>query len=69
VETVDGKIGFVVDKVIGQHQTVIKNLGKIYRNVTGISGATILGDGTIALIVDVPKIVKSSVLEEISQAV
>ncbi len=69
IETVDDKIGFVVDKVIGQHQTVIKNLGKIYRNVTGISGATILGDGTIALIVDVPRIVKASVSEEISQAV
>jgi two-component system, chemotaxis family, sensor kinase CheA len=46
------KIGFVVDRVIGQHQTVIKSLGKVYRDVEGISGATILGDGTVALIMD-----------------
>jgi two-component system chemotaxis sensor kinase CheA len=69
VETVEGKIGFVVDKVIGQLQTVIKNLGKMYRDVNGISGATILGDGTIALIIDVPRLVKASVSEEINQAV
>jgi len=48
-----GRVGFGVDRVIGQHQTVIKNLSKVYRNVKGISGATILGDGTVALILDV----------------
>ncbi|MCX8111555.1 MAG: chemotaxis protein CheA, partial [Syntrophorhabdaceae bacterium] len=53
------KIGFVVDSVIGEHQTVIKNLGKIYKNVEGISGATILGDGTVALIIDVLKIMRN----------
>lgn len=58
------RIGFVVDTVIGEHQTVIKNLGKFYRNVEGISGATILGDGTVALIVDVPKIAKNVELAE-----
>lgn len=47
------RIGFGVDRVVGQHQTVIKNLSKIYRDVKGLSGATILGDGTIALILDV----------------
>ncbi len=46
-------IGFVVDYVVGEHQTVIKNLGSLYKNVVGISGATILGDGGIALILDV----------------
>jgi two-component system chemotaxis sensor kinase CheA len=46
------RIGFVVDHVIGQHQTVIKSLGRVYRGVEGISGATILGDGTVALIMD-----------------
>lgn len=51
------RVGFVVDHVIGEHQTVIKNLGKLYKDVEGISGATILGDGTVALIVDVPKII------------
>jgi two-component system chemotaxis sensor kinase CheA len=57
------RVGFVVDHVIGSHQTVIKNLGKFYRDVEGISGATILGDGTVALILDVPKLVKSMVGE------
>lgn len=46
------KIGFVVDSVVGEHQTVIKTLGRMYRDVKGISGATILGDGTVALILD-----------------
>jgi two-component system chemotaxis sensor kinase CheA len=55
-ESVGGKLGFVVDKVIGEHQTVIKSLGKMYRGVEGISGATILGDGTVALMLDIPKL-------------
>jgi two-component system chemotaxis sensor kinase CheA len=46
------RIGFVVDHVIGEHQTVIKSLGKVYKHIDGISGATILGDGTVALILD-----------------
>ncbi len=46
------RIGFVVDNVIGGHQTVIKSLGPIFANVRDISGATILGDGTVALILD-----------------
>ncbi len=46
------RIGFVVDHVIGGHQTVIKTLGPIFRNINDISGATILGDGTVALILD-----------------
>jgi len=46
------KIGFVVDSVVGEHQTVIKTLGRMYRDAKGISGATILGDGTVALILD-----------------
>jgi two-component system, chemotaxis family, sensor kinase CheA len=61
VTHVDGqRIGFVVDEVIGQHQTVIKNLGHMYRNVKEISGATILGDGTLALILDVPCLVEET---------
>jgi two-component system, chemotaxis family, sensor kinase CheA len=53
------RVGFVVDQVIGEHQTVIKSLGRAYRNVEGISGATILGDGSVALILDVPQLVQS----------
>lgn len=59
-----GKVGFVVDSVIGEHQTVIKNLGRMYRDVEGISGATILGDGTVALILDMPQLVKGIEDEE-----
>ncbi len=53
------RIGFVVDAVIGEHQTVIKNLGRLYKDVEGISGATILGNGTVALIIDVLKIINN----------
>jgi two-component system chemotaxis sensor kinase CheA len=60
VTGVDGsRVGIVVDNVIGEHQTVIKSLGKVYRDVDGLSGATIKGDGTMALILDVPKLVGS----------
>ena len=53
------RVGIVVDNVIGEHQTVIKSLGKIYKDVEGISGATIKGDGTLALILDVPQLVQA----------
>jgi two-component system chemotaxis sensor kinase CheA len=52
------RVGLLVDTVVGEHQTVIKSLGKAYRNVRGVSGATILGDGTVALILDIPQLVK-----------
>ena len=52
----NSKIGIIVDKVIGNHQTVIKPLGKLYKNIEGLSGATILGDGSVALIFDVFKL-------------
>ncbi|MHC1751679.1 chemotaxis protein CheA [Humidesulfovibrio sp.] len=55
------RIGIVVDHVIGEHQTVIKSLGRVYRDVEGISGATIKGDGSLALILDVPRLVRSVV--------
>ncbi len=53
------KVGFVVDHVVGEHQTVIKSLGKMYRDVKGVSGATILGDGTVALILDMGVLLQS----------
>lgn len=59
VTQVNGEhVGILVDNVMGEHQTVIKSLGKAYRNICGISGATILGDGTVALILDIPQLVK-----------
>jgi two-component system chemotaxis sensor kinase CheA len=54
VETEDGaRIGLVVDEIAGQQQVVIKSLETNYRAISGISGATILGSGRVALIVDV----------------
>ena len=65
VVSVEGqRTGFVVDRVIGEHQTVIKNLGRIYKDIVGISGAAILGDGTVALVLDVPKLVQLVEREE-----
>jgi two-component system chemotaxis sensor kinase CheA len=61
VETELGRYGFVVDQVLGNHQTVIKNLGRVYRNVQVVSGATILGDGTVALIIDPQRLVQDVV--------
>ncbi len=53
----DKKIGLVVDSVVGEYQAVLKPLGKLYKNHEIISGATILGDGTIALVLDTNKII------------
>ncbi len=60
VETEDGLFGLVVDEVLGNHQTVIKNLGKLYRDVQMVSGATILGNGTVALIIDPHRLVQNA---------
>jgi two-component system chemotaxis sensor kinase CheA len=62
-ETEHGRFGIVVDQVLGDHQTVIKNLGRLYRNVQVISGATILGDGSVALILDLPRLVQNVIRE------
>ncbi|MEN8118923.1 MAG: chemotaxis protein CheA [Bacteroidota bacterium] len=51
------RIGLVVDSVVGEYQAVLKPLGKLYKNHEIISGATILGDGTIALVLDTNKII------------
>jgi len=52
----DTRVGFVVDSVVGEHQTVIKSLGRAYRNIRGLSGATVLGNGSVALILDLPQL-------------
>ncbi len=61
VETEDGRYGFVVDQVLGNCQTVIKNLGRVYRHVQVVSGATILGNGTVALILDPQRLAQDAV--------
>ena len=50
------RVGFVADQIVGSHQTVIKSLSKLHADVTMFSGATILGDGSAALILDVPQL-------------
>ena len=52
------RVGLVVERVLGTHQTVIQSLGKFYRNVEVVSGATILGDGRVALILDIAAVVR-----------
>jgi len=56
VEIDNALIGFVVDSIIGEHQTVIKSLGRVYRGAKEFSGATILADGSVALILDVHRL-------------
>jgi two-component system, chemotaxis family, sensor kinase CheA len=52
------RVGLVVDQVIGDHQTVIKSLSKLHADIETFSGATILGDGSVALILEVAHLVE-----------
>ena len=54
------KLGLIVDELIGQKEVVIKSLGSYLKNIKGIAGATILGDGTVRMIIDVAQIFKMS---------
>jgi two-component system chemotaxis sensor kinase CheA len=57
-EAEGGRVGLVVDQLLGQQQVVVKNLEANYRRVDDISGATIMGDGRVALILDVASLVR-----------
>src|SRR5690606_34876574 len=57
VEAEGQRVALLVDELIGQHQVVVKNLESNYRKVPGVSGATIMGDGKVALIRDVAHLV------------
>jgi len=52
------RVGIVADEIVGNLQTVIKPLDRLYRDAEGISGATIMGDGTVALIADIPELIR-----------
>ena len=54
----DTRAGLVVDKLMGEFQTVIKPLGEIFKHVRGVGGSTILGSGEVALILDVPQLIQ-----------
>jgi two-component system chemotaxis sensor kinase CheA len=58
VQHQDQRVGLVVDRVLGSHQTVIQSLGSFYGNVNLFSGATIMGDGRVALILDLAGLVR-----------
>jgi len=60
LEAEGGKTALFVDELVGQHQVVIKSLETNYRRVQGVSGATIMGDGKVALILDVDALVGMS---------
>ncbi|MBI5910508.1 MAG: chemotaxis protein CheW [Betaproteobacteria bacterium] len=68
VEAEGSKSAMFVDDLLGQHQVVIKSLESNYRKVPGVSGATIMGDGKVALILDVEALVRRSSREERRQA-
>lgn len=57
------RLGLVVDDILGQHQTVIKTLSQYHRDVEGFAGATILGDGGVAMIVDVVTLARRALAE------
>jgi two-component system chemotaxis sensor kinase CheA len=54
----DDRVGLVVDRVLGTHQTVLQPLGKFLRNIEVVSGATIMGNGSVALILDIAAVVQ-----------
>ena len=59
IDSLGSKIALFVDELVGQHQVVIKSLESNVRKVSGVSGATIMGDGRVALILDVAALVSS----------
>jgi two-component system chemotaxis sensor kinase CheA len=61
VENNGRKAGIFVDRLEGQQQVVIKSLETNFRKVEGISGATILGDGTVAMILDIAELIESHI--------
>ena len=58
IESDGSRVALLVDELLGQHQVVVKNLESNYRKVQNVSGATILGDGTVALILDTSSLVR-----------
>ena len=60
VEYAGHRAGLVVDQLLGEFQTVIKPLGKVFQSLRGLSGATILGSGKVAMIIDVPALVSKA---------
>lgn len=62
VNSTENRFGIMVDSVIGQHQTVIKSLGKLYHNIRGLMGSTILGNGDVAMIIDTAQLFEDVIM-------
>jgi two-component system chemotaxis sensor kinase CheA len=69
IEYMRKKAGIIVDSPLGEYQTVIKPLGPVFRELSWANGATILGTGEVALILDVPRLIKSGQFTGLSSVV
>lgn len=69
VRHLGGLAGIAVDVLYGEHQAVIKPMGKLFHNVAGVAGSTIMGDGSVALILDVPSLLREVCSKNIQMAV
>ncbi|RYD17155.1 MAG: chemotaxis protein CheA, partial [Verrucomicrobiaceae bacterium] len=67
VSSGDSVVGLVVDQILGNAQTVVKQLSRLHAGIRSFSGATILGDGNVSLIVDPSRLVESAVLDAASK--
>ena len=68
VQVGEVRAGLVVDKLLGEFQTVIKPLGQIFQRVRGLGGSTILGSGEVALILDIPQLIQLASTVEATRA-
>ena len=60
LENEGGRVGLLVDEILGQQQTVIKSLGEVFKHAQGIAGSAIMPDGRVGLILDVGGLVRLS---------
>jgi len=64
VEFAGKKVGLIVDELLGEVQAVIKPLGRVFKGLSGFAGFTILGSGMVALVLDIPSLIKEVVGNE-----
>ena len=61
-----GRAGLAVDELLGESQAIIKPLSRLFQQVRGISGSTILGDGRVALILDVSTLMREAIAQNLA---
>jgi two-component system, chemotaxis family, sensor kinase CheA len=69
VQHEDQRVGLVVDRVLGTHQTVIQALGRFFRKIEVVSGCTVMGDGRVALVLDIAGVVRTANLPPASHPI